>query len=220
MHANVATSVDGKLSTVERRQVTLSGPDDFERVDRLRASVDAILVGIDTVLADDPSLTVADGVDRDDQPARVVADSTGRTPTDTGVLTGAGSTYVLVSQAVTAERLRSLEDAGASVIITPGTDRVDLGAGLGELEALGIERLLVEGGGELLFSLFAAGLVDELTVFISPTVLGGRDAPTLADGDGFIDRFPGLTLEAVDRLDRGLVCRYEVAGWTDAAGAG
>jgi 2,5-diamino-6-(ribosylamino)-4(3H)-pyrimidinone 5'-phosphate reductase len=69
---------------------------------------------------------------------------------------------------------------------------------------------MVEGGGEVIFSLFAADLVDELTLFVGSTLIGGREAPTLADGEGFVEDFPDLTLTGVERLDDGVVLSYEV----------
>ncbi len=71
--------------------------------------------------------------------------------------------------------------------------------------------MLAEGGGELVFSLFDAGLVDELSVYVGSFVVGGRDAPTLADGEGFVDGFPQLSLVGVERLDDGVLLRYDVA---------
>jgi 2,5-diamino-6-(ribosylamino)-4(3H)-pyrimidinone 5'-phosphate reductase len=69
---------------------------------------------------------------------------------------------------------------------------------------------MIEGGGELIFSLFEAGLVDRLSVFVGPTVIGGRDAPTLADGEGFVDSFPELRLDGVERLDEGVLLEWTV----------
>ena len=213
--ANAAASVDGKLSTRRREQVAISGPADFERVDRLRAEVDAVVVGVGTVLADDPSLTVDDpdlAAGREAQgepvqPARVVADSRARTPTDAGVLDDAAATYVLVSSSAPVERVDALEAAGATVLAA-GAERVDLPDALTELERAGVERLLVEGGGELLFSMFADDLIDELSVYVGSFVIGGRDAPTLVDGEGFVEGFPNLTLESVERLDDGVLLSY------------
>jgi len=214
---NAATSADGKLSSRAREQVAISGPEDFDRVEELRADSDAVMVGVGTVLADDPSLTVDDEEriaarrERDEpgQPARVVADSRGRTPADARVLDDAAETYVLLSEAAPAAERERL--AGEATVIVAGERRVDLPSALSTLESDGIDRLMVEGGGEIIFSLFASGLVDELSTFVGPLVIGGRDAPTLADGDGFLADFPELDLQAVERLDGGVLLRWDVA---------
>jgi 2,5-diamino-6-(ribosylamino)-4(3H)-pyrimidinone 5'-phosphate reductase len=214
---NAAMSADGKLSSRRREQIAISGPEDFDRVDRVRADSDAIMVGVGTVLADDPSLTLdddgrrhrraEDGLDAD--PARVVADSRARTPPDARILDDDARTVVLVSEAAPAERVYALAEAGAR-IIEAGTQRVDLPAALDELADEGVDRLMVEGGGELIFSLFEAGLVDELSVFVGSTIIGGREAPTLADGEGFVEEFPSLSLAGVERLDDGVLLRWTV----------
>ncbi|WP_256300015.1 2,5-diamino-6-(ribosylamino)-4(3H)-pyrimidinone 5'-phosphate reductase [Haloarchaeobius salinus] len=217
VHVNAATSADGKLASRERSQLRISGSADFDRVDASRAESDAVAVGVGTVLADDPSLTVKDQdrvADREadglsPHPARVVFDSRGRTPSDAVILDDVATTYVLVAEAAPAERRESLAAAGAEVVVA-GTDRVDPAAGLDALADRGVERLMVEGGGELIFSLFEAGLVDELTVYVGAMVVGGRDAPTLADGDGFVESFPALSLSGVDRLDDGVLLRWTV----------
>ncbi|MGQ4557018.1 2,5-diamino-6-(ribosylamino)-4(3H)-pyrimidinone 5'-phosphate reductase [Halobellus sp. GM3] len=221
---NAAMSADGKLSTRRREQVRISGPEDFARVDRLRADSDAVLVGVGTVLADDPHLTLDDESLRterdargdDPNPARVVVDSRGRTPTDARILDDAAPTYVLVSDAATAERRDELAAAGATVLRVESAsdsgadERVSLPPGLAELSARGVEALMVEGGGETIFSFFAAGLVDELSVYVGSLVLGGRDAPTLADGPGFVEAFPTLSLRGVERVDDGVLLQYAV----------
>jgi 2,5-diamino-6-(ribosylamino)-4(3H)-pyrimidinone 5'-phosphate reductase len=215
---NAAVSVDGKLSTREREQIAISGPGDFGRVDRLRAESDAVMVGVGTVVADDPSLTVKDAdlrAERRDgggspNPARVVADSQVRTPMDAAVLDDAAETYLLVSEAAPADFVDAMETAGATVLVA-GQDRVDLSVAFARLAAEGFDQLMVEGGGELIFSLFEEGLVDELSVFVGSTVIGGREAPTLADGEGFVSEFPALDLQSVERLDDGVVLSYEVS---------
>ncbi|MFC7018935.1 MULTISPECIES: 2,5-diamino-6-(ribosylamino)-4(3H)-pyrimidinone 5'-phosphate reductase [Haloarcula] len=214
---NAAMSADGKLSSRRREQIAISGPEDFDRVDQLRADCDAVMVGVGTVLADDPSLTVEDADRRagrrergdPSNPARIVADSHVRTPPEATVLDGRAETYLLVSRAAPTDFVEQMEEAGAYVLAA-GEDRVDLTTALGKLEGEGIETLLVEGGGELIFGLVEEGLVDELSVFVGPTLIGGRDAPTLADGDGFTEGFPELDLESVQRLDDGVLLTWSV----------
>ncbi|MFP9192221.1 2,5-diamino-6-(ribosylamino)-4(3H)-pyrimidinone 5'-phosphate reductase [Natronosalvus vescus] len=213
---NAAMSADGKLSSSAREQVRISGEADFDRMDAIRAESDAIVVGVGTVLADDPHLTVKD----DDRiasrlesgepahPARVVVDSRGRTPTDAAVLDDASETYLCTTNALPETRREALTPR--ATIVTAGTDRVDLREAFGALESAGLESIMVEGGGELIFSMFEADLVDELRVFVGPQIIGGRDAPTLADGDGFLENCPTLTLESVERLDDGVILVWNV----------
>ena len=209
-------SADGKLSSRRREQIAISGEADFARVDRLRAEVDAVTVGVGTVLADDPSLVRHDEAHRADRrgpdaapPGRVVVDSRCRTPEDAAILVDDPETYVLTSESAPDERRRTLEEAGAAVLVG-GEERVDLPAALAALAGEDVDRLLVEGGGELIFSLFEAGLVDELSVFVGGTVIGGREAPTLADGEGFVADFPALELAGVERLDDGVLLRWSI----------
>lgn len=212
---NAAASADGKLSSREREQIAISGDEDFARVDRLRAKSDAIVVGVGTVLADDPSLVRHDETHRRENrgdvppPARVVADSQARVPPDADVLGGDPKTYVLASEVAPSANLDALREAGAKVLVE-GEDRVDLPSAFDRLAAEGVERLLVEGGGELIFSLFEAGLVDRLSVFVGPLVIGGRDAPTIADGEGFLEDFPELSLDEVREVDDGVVLQWAV----------
>ena len=216
---NVAMSADGKLSTRERRQVRISGKGDFSRVDRLKSESDAIMVGIGTVLADDPSLTVKSPLLKeqrkmrgaDENPDRVVVDSMLRCPGDASLLhKGEGRRIIACSNR--ADQERALELGAYATIIRAGEERVDLEEVLSKLYDLGIRKLMVEGGGTLIWALFEADLVDELTCFVGNLIIGGETAPTLADGEGFIqeDRFVPLDLESADRVDEGVLLTWKV----------
>ena len=182
---NVAMSADGKLSTRERRQVKISGTQDFNRVDRLKAGADAIMVGIGTVLADDPSLTVKGEECRQhrrdrgvsEHPVRVVVDSRARIPLEAAILhKGAGLRIVAVSEKADKKKVALLKQS--ATVIVAGKKEVDLAAVMDELGNMGIQRLMVEGGGELIAGMIRAGLVDEIYTFIGNLIIGGRAAPT------------------------------------------
>ncbi|MCK9579394.1 MAG: 2,5-diamino-6-(ribosylamino)-4(3H)-pyrimidinone 5'-phosphate reductase [Methanoregula sp.] len=216
---NVAMSADGKISTRERRQVKISGSQDFIRVDRLKAGSDAVMVGIGTVLADDPSLTVkADDCrkqrrDRgvDEHPVRIVVDSRARIPPDASILhKGAGKRIVAVSARADKQRVAELKNH-ATVIVT-GDAEVDLTVLMDELGTMGIQRVMVEGGGTVIAGLLTAGLVDEIYTFIGNIIVGGKDAPTLADGPGFIQEseFCRLTLIEARRIEEGILLHWTV----------
>ena len=216
---NVAMSADGKISTRERRQVRISGSADFARVDRIKAESDAIMVGIGTVLADNPSLTVKSpelragrrAAGKDEHPIRVVVDSAGKIPLDADILhKGTGKRIVAVSRRADLEKVAALGER--AVIVIAGDETVDLAALLAELYRQGVRRLMVEGGGTLIWTLFEQGLVDELQTFVGNIVIGGKDAPTPADGDGFTREvdFTRLRIVETERLDDGLLIRWSV----------
>lgn len=219
VHVNVAMSADGKLSTSERRQVKISGSADFSRVDRIKAESDAIMVGIGTVLADDPSLTVkstdlrsarrAKGLP--EHPVRIVVDSRARTPIDAAILhKGEGVRVIACSEKAEEGKKDGLSRYAR--IIVAGNDTVDLTALLSSLHAMGIRTLLVEGGGTLIWGLFRAGLVDRLTCYVGNRVIGGISAPTLADGEGFTREqdFIPLSLEGIERIDEGVLLTWTI----------
>jgi 2,5-diamino-6-(ribosylamino)-4(3H)-pyrimidinone 5'-phosphate reductase len=216
---NVAMSADGKISSVERRQVRISGDEDRGRVDRLKAESDAVMVGIGTVLADNPSLTVKSGdlrkgrvsAGKAENPVRVVVDSRGRTPLAADILhRGPGERIIAVSGRAGEEarkRFRSL-----ATVIVAGDEEVDLPLLMERLHDLGIGRLVVEGGGTLIASLFAHGLVDEFYTFVGDLVIGGAGAPSPVDGRGFANdnEFVRLSLMDVGEVGEGVLLRWRV----------
>jgi 2,5-diamino-6-(ribosylamino)-4(3H)-pyrimidinone 5'-phosphate reductase len=216
---NIAMSADGKISTRERRQVRISGAQDFQRVDRLKAGCDAIMVGIGTVLADDPSLTVKSEEclnyrrkqGWEDHPLRVVVDSSGSTPPQASFLhKGEGKRVVAVSGRANANKISVLEKK--ATILVAGKDEVDLGVLMDELGNRGVGRLMVEGGGTLIAGLMKEGLVNEIFTFIGNIIIGGKDAPTITDGEGFVkeSEFARLTLLEASRIDNGILLHWKV----------
>lgn len=214
---NTAMSADGKIATIERRQTRISGSLDFDRMDELRATSDAIMVGIGTVLSDNPSLTVkspqrrekrcAGG--RDENPVRIVVDSMARTPLNADIFKkGDGKRMIAVSESAPQERVKELSKHAE--VITAGETNVELRRLLTELKARGINRLMVEGGATLNWGLISQGLVDEIYTFIGNIVIGGRTAPTLVDGEGCTAGFCRLALISCEKLEDGVLVKWKV----------
>ncbi|HEU4605229.1 MAG TPA: 2,5-diamino-6-(ribosylamino)-4(3H)-pyrimidinone 5'-phosphate reductase [Nitrososphaera sp.] len=219
---NGAMTVDGKIATTSGDS-KISSREDLVRVHRLRASADAIVVGISTILADDPRLTVR--LVKGKNPARVIVDSRGRIPIDSQIMRTAPKirTIVAVTDQAPEEKIRKLEGAGAQVLVISEGKKgqsaavphgVNLKKLFRRLEKMGLRRILVEGGGELNWSLLRLGLVDELTVTIAPKIAGGRLATTLVEGDGFDEIAQGirLQLKRVEQKNAGeLVLHYKLS---------
>jgi 2,5-diamino-6-hydroxy-4-(5-phosphoribosylamino)pyrimidine 1'-reductase len=217
---NVAASVDGKIDSIERRGAAMSSERDRARVDALRASVDAVMVGGRTLLQEDPRLTVRSAELRAERAARGEPEN----PAKVGVVSRpdlrpdcrfltVGPARILLFTCGSDSGSSWLRDRHVEVH-TSGDSRVDLAWALETLADLGIRRVLVEGGGTLNFELLRLGLVDEVRVFVAPLVLGGASAPTLADGAGLVrDQAIKLRPAEVEQWeDGGLVLRYMVDG--------
>ena len=172
---NAAMSVDGKIAFPDGKAVRLSNEEDLRRVHRLRAAVDAILVGVGTVLMDDPKLTVKSEYAKGRNPLRIVLDSDGKTPEAAHVLDGSAPTLIVTSE-------ECLREFPRVEVLRCGKDDVDLRLLLERLAARDVRTVLVEGGSTVIWSFLHHGLADELKVFVASRVLGGRSAPTLAGG--------------------------------------
>ena len=212
---NSAMSLDGKISNESRERVRISTPEDFEVVDRLRAESDAVMVGIGTVLSDDPKLTVKSEQLRrrrlesgmPENPLRVVVDSRARIPLNAQVLNRTAETLVAVSEEADRKKLSELERRAR--VFVSGKSRVDLPSLLEHLYSIGVRRLMVEGGSELNYSLVRLGLVDEIRVFYSGIVIGGRLSPTLVSGRSFETPIPAR-LKSVEVLGNGVAVVWEM----------
>lgn len=209
---NFAMSADGKLALDDGTPVEISSDEDMVRVHRLRACCDAILVGVGTIAADDPKLHISP--ERvPDPPAimKVVLDASGRTPAAARFLRTEGIS-VIATVSRTAPRLREALGDGVRVVECGDGPLVDLEVLMGHLVGMGVQRLMVEGGGETLWSFLSSGLVDEYSVYIGPMVIGGMGAPTPADGPGARDmsELVHLELHSVERMGEGLWIRYKV----------
>ena len=208
---NAGMTLDGKIAT-RTRDTKISGREDLERVHRIRERVDGIMVGIGTVLDDDPRLTVHKiQSEKKRNPVRIVVDSRARTPIDARVLSKEARTIIAVSRKAPRGRVMALQEKGAEVIVC-GEGRVNLRCLMEELYTRGIKSLLLEGGGTLNFGMLSEGLVDEVSVAIAPVLVGGREAVTLVDGEGFATIAEGvhLKLKKYYPLGKDFILEYEV----------
>ncbi len=186
--AKWAMSLDGKTATRTGQSRWISSEASRERVHTIRGQVDAILVGIGTVLADDPLLTARPPGPR--TAVRVVADSEARIPFGSRLVASAREVPVIVAttEQAPAGRREGLARAGAEVLVLPEEGgRVSLTALLGELGRRRMSNVLLEGGGELVAAALASQMVDKLLVFVAPRIIGGREAPTAVGGPGITD---------------------------------
>jgi diaminohydroxyphosphoribosylaminopyrimidine deaminase/5-amino-6-(5-phosphoribosylamino)uracil reductase len=181
-----AASLDGKIATRESDSRWITGERARREAHRLRAASDAVMVGIGTVLTDDPLLTARDGDDQplQRQPLRIVVDSRGRTPATARLLKAPGT--VLVAGASTPKKAQSaLAVMGAETIQFPHEDgTVDLKPLVAYLGQRDLTSLLVEGGSTLLGAFFDMGLVDKVVTFIASVIVGGKEAVTAVGGLG------------------------------------
>jgi len=209
---NVAASVDGRITDWSRRQIRISCEEDMKRVDSLRAESDAILVGIGTVLADNPSLTVKSEELREKRvkagktpnPLRVILDSKARTPINARVLSGDAETLIAVSERAERERVERLREKAE--VVVAGKDRVDLRLLIDHLERRGVEKLMVEGGGRVISSFLRERIADYLYVYTGGIVFG--EGVSLAEG--MLNPHVKLELLEVKKLGKGVLSKWRV----------
>jgi len=205
VHINCAVSLDGRLAFAGGRRAALSGPQDLARVQRLRAELGAVLVGVGTVILDDPSLRIHwELLHRPPgpPPVRICLDGRGRLPATARLLDGSQPTIVGTTEAAKRTYPATVE----TIVAGPGPE-VDLPRFLAALRARGLPRLLVEGGAHVIASFLRAGLVDRMTVYVAPVLIGGETAPSLMAGpeSHSSNDWVELLRESVEALDDGVL---------------
>lgn len=205
-----AQSLDGRIATVSGDAKWISGEAERRVSHGLRAACDAIAVGVNTVLLDDPQLTVR--MTAGASPARVILDSTLRIPSSARVLDSTASTRILTTDRSDPRRRDELRRRGVRVDVVPaGPGGVDLAAGLATLRASGIETLLVEGGAGIITAMVAAGFVDRLVVGIAPMLLGTGVEAVGQLGVAQISDAITLTDRSIHAMDDDVLMAWNVA---------
>ena len=178
-------SLDGKIATRNGESKWITGEISRKKVSELRNQLSGIMVGINTVLADDPSLTCKIHGGRN--PVRIILDSSLRIPLDSQILKTAYKyeTIIVTTSNIDLDKKTLVEELKAKVIIIDSiNNRVDLKKLMVKLGEMKIDSILLEGGGEVNYSALEAGIVDKIMLFIAPKIIGGKDAKTFVEGKG------------------------------------
>jgi 2,5-diamino-6-(ribosylamino)-4(3H)-pyrimidinone 5'-phosphate reductase len=225
---NAATSIDGKIATVNG-DTKISSVLDLKRVHGLRRKTDVILVGISTVINDDPLLTIRYGMNKKGtkNPIRIIIDSKARIPLHSKIVKTANQieTRLVVTSKAPSKNLKKLEERGLKIIVLDqGTkedrenkrkdnrEKVDLKKLFNQLEKEGISNVLVEGGGEINWSIIKDNLFDEMIITISPLIIGGKRAISLVGGEGYktINESVKIKLSRIQKKSNGeIILHYK-----------
>ena len=217
---NGAMTLDGKIAS-KIGSSNISGEEDLIRVHQIRKEVDAIMVGIGTVLSDNPRLTAYRvSSDKKDNPIRIVVDNKARTPFDYKVLNDDAKTIVAVSNLCNEKNNNCDKDAVKRAkelskkveIFYSSKDYIDLKELMIYLYNKGIRTVLLEGGSTLNFSMIKDNLIDEIRVCIAPMIIGGKEAKTFCDGEGFDLMEDSVKLQLVKSysLGKDFILEYKV----------
>lgn len=179
----VGQSLDGKIATKTGDSRWITSDDSRRYVHKLRQEADAVMVGVNTVIKDNPLLT--NRISSDKQPVRIIVDAHLKTPLNSRIFSDIGKSPVYIATVKRDPRISRYEEKGAKVLIVKSKDMmVDLRDLLKTLGKMDIVRIMVEGGGELIASLIEEGLADHFLFFIAPKIIGGRSAKTSVEGRG------------------------------------
>ncbi len=221
--AKFAMSLDGKIATKTGDSHWISNDQARCYVHGVRHTVDAIMIGVNTLITDDPKLTARGCGGKSGatakQPLRIIVDGSGRTPIDAKVFSQPGHTLVAWTEPVDTLKKRQLEAQGVEVVILPGSGGfVDLEAVLREVGSRQVSTVLLEGGSELLGSAFDHGLVDKVLAFIAPIIIGSSDGRTAVGGIGVQSIAEALSLERLEV--KNFADNVLVSGYVKKASAG
>lgn len=182
-----AMTLDGKIATASGDSKWITNELSRKFVHSLRNKVSGIMVGIGTVLMDDPMLTTRIDDRKGTDASRIIVDSRGRIPLNAKVLTldSNADTIIAVTKAADKNKIEEIKKTGAKIIVTPEKDnKVDLKFLMMKLGEMKIESILIEGGSELNYSALNEGIVDKINAFIAPKIIGGNNAKTSVGGEG------------------------------------
>ena len=201
---NCAASADGKIALANRQKLNLSNKEDFKRVHSLRSDCDAIIVGIGTVLEDNPNLTINTKYASGKDPIRIILDTNCRTPKDAKVLDGKSETIIAIGNKSKEKKLQNAE------ILRCGNKEINLEKLIRKMGERDIRKIIVEGGETVLWSFLRNKLFDELNIFISNVIIGGSNTPTIAGGDGFLNEneLLELKLNNIEKMGNGFLVKY------------
>ncbi|MCT4542226.1 MAG: bifunctional diaminohydroxyphosphoribosylaminopyrimidine deaminase/5-amino-6-(5-phosphoribosylamino)uracil reductase RibD [Vallitalea sp.] len=180
-----AMTLDGKIATVSGDSKWISNEKSREYVHKIRHQVSSIMVGIGTIIADNPSLTTRLNNNEGVNPTRIIVDTKCRIPLDAKVISEKGNTIIATTDDAPLEKRKELERKGVCIqLINKKDGKVDLEKLVCKLGEMGIDSILLEGGSELNYSALNTGIVDEVIAFIAPKIIGGKEAKTPIGGEG------------------------------------
>ena len=204
---NCAMSADGKIASPSGKQMRISCDEDIKRMYELRNKCDAILVGINTVLTDNPKLTVKEKyVKNPKQPIRLVLDTNCKTPVDSLVVNDVAKTYIITGKQCDKNYGDNVE------VIVCDTDKdglINSEKLMGILYNRDIKKLMVEGGGTVIWNFLKSGFVDDFYVYVGPMIIGGKDTPTIAGGNK-IDENSNLKIVETKTIGPGTLLHYRL----------
>lgn len=201
---NCAMSADGKIASPSGKQIRISCEEDIQRMYKLRNDSDAVLVGINTVLSDDPKLTVKEKyIKNPNHPIRIVLDTNCKTPTDALVVNSVAKTLIIVGKKCNKEFAENVE-----VILCDKNDNgsIDLKKLMAILKKRGINKLMVEGGGTVIWNFLKSGFVDDFYIYVGSITIGGNNTPTFSGK--FDDENIKLKLIKTKTIGSGILLHY------------